>query len=507
MSKVCYNQIMIQTTEQINTSRPLEYDISPRSLPEAGFQSYEMLKSNTSSQRESFISGMVRNPEPTYPYLESLAQMDAGILRLYDAIETVKNLEPDEEKASIVAASLEFRIAEMEYVKLLGRLDFAVKERLPEDEVRELADEVRTVGEQLYGIPNPEIRDAAVAEVWSQLDGKQLSSSAQRLYDDLHNGFSWNGSEIAPLSRPESAKSLPDFNHPSLAWAGEIILEDSSELEAYFNEWWADKVAEYGEDYAAYPEDIAEAYKGAFKLLDPEGRSGVDVILDPEASALSWESSLMAIKVGQKRAPIRSAATLFQKYLHEGKGHGGRAISGLSSGLSVLGTGLYTNTVRPDYLTFEEGLCTTVEEVVSESDPQWDGPKLGHYINISLVADGADFRATFETAWRYRLLMKLKDGQDVTDDMVAKEQGAAYTACVRIFRGTPMNMGESYPDIPPMTFNKDLAYLNGRILAMNHIAKLYETEDSAGLMRLFVAKYDPTVPEQQEIVDKYCSAA
>ena len=79
-------------------------------------------------------------------------------------------------------------------------------------------------------------------------------------------------------------------------------------------------MAEYGEDYAAYPEDIAEAYKGAFKLLDPEGRSGVDVILDPEASALSWESSLMAIKVGQKRAPIRSAATLFQKFLHEGKG-------------------------------------------------------------------------------------------------------------------------------------------------------------------------------------------
>ena len=498
---------MVQVIEKRNTTTTLEHEISPRNLPEAGFQSYEMLKNDASAQKASFLSGETRNPELSYPHLQSLSDMDRGIIRLHESIELVKRLESDEQKASIIASSLEFRMAEMEYVKLLGRLDFIVKEGRPEEEVRELAEEVRAVGEQLYGVPDPEIRDAALAEVWSQLDEKQLSPSAQSLYDDLRDGFSWNNREIGPLSRPEAANKLPDFNHPSLTWSGEIILEDSAELEAYFNEWWDTKVSEFGEEYVAHPGDIVEAFQGAFRLLDPENESGVDTILDPEASALSWESPLMAVKVGGKRAPIRSAAVLFQKFLHEGKGHGGRAINGLKSGLSVLGTGLYTNTTRPDYLTFEEGFCTTIEEVVSETEPKWDGTKLGHYINISLVADGSDFRSTFETAWRYRLLMKLKDGQEVTDEMITKEQGITYTSLVRIFRGTPTNMSETYPDIPPLTFNKDLAYLSGRVLAMNHIAELYETRDEAGLMRLFTAKYDPTIPEQKEIVEKYgCQA-
>lgn len=497
---------MVQVIEKRNTTTTLEHEISPRNLPEAGFQSYEMLKNDASVQKAPFLSGEMQNPELSYSHLQSLDGMDKGIIRLHEATELVGRLESNEKKAAIIVSSLEFRMAEMEYVKLLGRLDFIVKEGRPEEEVRELAEEVRAVGEQLYGVPDPEIRDAALAEVWSQLDEKQLSPSAQSLYDDLRDGFSWNNREIGPLSRPEAANKLPDFNHSSLTWSGEIILEDSAELEAYFNEWWDDKVAEYGEDYEDYtarPEDIVEAYSGAFKLLDPENESGVDVILDPEASALSWESPLMAVKVGGKRAPIRSAAVLFQKFLHEGKGHGGRAINGLKGGLPVLGTGLYTDTARPDYLTFEEGFCTTIEEVVSETEPKWDGTKLGHYINISLVADGSDFRSTFETAWRYRLLMKLKDGQEVTDEMITKEQGITYTSLVRIFRGTPTNMSETYPDIPPLTFNKDLAYLSGRVLAMNHIAELYETRDEAGLVRLFTAKYDPTIPEQKEIVETY----
>ncbi|NCU29375.1 hypothetical protein EOM60_02060 [Candidatus Saccharibacteria bacterium] len=498
---------MVQEIEKINTTIAIEHELNPRNLPEAGFQSYEKLKNDASTQKASFLSGRIRNPELAYPHLQSLNDMDRGIIRLREATEFVERLETDGQKASIIKSSLEFRMAEMEYIKLLGRLDFVTKEGRPEEEVRELAEEVRTVGEQLYGVPDPEIRDAALAEIWSQLDKKQLSPSAQQLYGDLRDGFSWNDREIAPLSRPEVANKLPDFNHPSLVWAGEIILEDSAELEAYFREWWDAKVAEYGEDYVARPEDIVEAFQGAFRLLDPDSKSGVGVILDPEASALSWESPLMAVKVGGKRPPIRSAAVLFQKFLHEGKGHGGRAISGLKSGLPVLGTGLYTNTVRPDYLTFEEGFCTTIEEVVSGDEPKWDGVKLGHYINISLVADGSDFRSTFETAWRYRLLMKLKNGQEVTDEMIAKEQEAAYTALVRVFRGTPTNMSERYPDIPPLTFNKDLAYLNGRVLAMNHIAELYKTRDKEGLMRLFTAKYDPTIPEQQEIVNSYGYAA
>ena len=394
-------------------------------------------------------------------------------------------------------------MAEMAYIKLLGRLEFMVHEGASEEDVREVAEQARELGEKLYGVPDETVCASALGEVWSQINDKELSPSAQQLYDDLHDGFMWNDREISPLPQPDEFAPLPDFNHPSLAWAGEIILEENADLEALFNEWWDNKVAEHGDDYVACPEDIAEAFKTALNYMDPENKAGVDVILDPDSSALSWESPLMAIKVGGKRAPITSAGLLFRRFLHEGKGHGGRAIEGLKTGLPVLGTGLYTNTARADYLTFEEGFCTTVEEAVSDKDVAWNGANLGYYINIALAHNGSDDRAVFETAWRYRLLMKLKDGQEVTDEMIEKEKNLTHTSLVRIFRGMPTELSEEYPDIAPLTFDKDLAYLNGRVLAMNHITMLYEQDDRDGLMKLFKAKYDPTIPEQQAIVDKY----
>ena len=68
---------------------------------------------------------------------------------------------------------------------------------------------------------------------------------------------------------------------------------------------------------------------------------------------------------------------------------------------------------------------------------------------------------------------------------------------------TPTNSKEAYPEITPLTFNKDLAYMAGRVRAMEYIRELYANNDEAGLMRLFDAKYDPTIPEQKMIAEKY----
>ncbi len=489
-----------QTTERLRSVKEM---IHPEHLPEVGFQSYEVLTNDASALKAAFLADEMRNPHLQYPKLHDDNDRDKGIANLYDAIKRVKQTEIDKEKADIIATSLEFRAAEMEYVKRLGRLDVAVNGGDSEEAIRKLMYQARDLGDQLYGKPDETIRGAAYSELWSQFDRKQLSSSARQLYDDLNDGFSWGGNRIAPLPRPEVAEKLPDFTHPSLAWAGEIILQKNADIEAFFREWWDDKVAEYGKDYVAKPKDIAEAYRHAFLCMDPENKEGIGVILDPHATALSWESSLMAVKVGEKRAPITSPDVLFRKFLHEGIGHGGRAMNGLKSDLPILGTGLYTDTPRADYLTFEEGFCTTIEETVSDTTPQWNGAKLGHYINISRAAAGADFRSTFETAWRYRLLATLDNNQEVTDEMISKEKNKAYTAVVRIFRGTPTDITERYPGIKPLTFNKDLAYLNGRVLAMNYIKQLYEQDDKAGLVKLFCAKYDPTIPEQAAIVEKY----
>ena len=106
----------------------------------------------------------------------------------------------------------------------------------------------------------------------------------------------------------------------------------------------------------------------------------------------------------------------------------------------------------------------------------------------------------FETAWRYRLLGKLKNDEEVTQEMINNEKQTAYGACVRIFRGTQPDLVDSQPGVAPLTFNKDLAYLEGRVLAMRHLESLYAARDIGGVARLFAGKYDPTNPEQQELM-------
>ncbi|MBC7746538.1 DUF1704 domain-containing protein [Pedobacter sp.] len=491
--------IEASSTQELKTSRLAEI-INPLNLPEAGFQSYEEFKNDAVGQKEQFLNGDIVNPHLDYPKFKDPSGMDKGILRLFDTIEQVDRYTSNLEHAQVIKSSLEFRAAEMEFVKLLARLDFAVNEGVDEADIRELAEEARVLNERLYSTPKVEIVAAALNEVWTNLESKSLSDSAQKIYDELMNGFSWNEKEIAPLPYASNSEiRLPSFNDASLAWAGEHILEANADIRALINEFWQSKIDELGEDYVCPPADIVEALEKALLLLDPNNESGVRVLLDQDATALSWESPLMAVKVGAKRAPIKTEEDLFEKVLHELRVHGGRAISGLKSSLPVLGTGLYTETERPDYLTFEEGLATTVEEVVSSKEPKWDGIKIGHYLNIALAKDGRDFRSVFETSWRYRLLMGLKDDAEVTDEMIKKSQASAYTGCIRIFRGTQTDLSDSF-DIAPMTFNKDLAYLEGRVLAMGHLAELYSNNDTEGLDRLFLAKYDPTNPVQDAIV-------
>ena len=294
---------------------------------------------------------------------------------------------------------------------------------------------------------------------------------------------------------------LPRFEkNEALEWAGEQIIEQNADIQALVQEFWDQKVKENGEDYKCNPIDIVEAFQAVINLRDPDHTSGVAVKLVENKTALSWESPEMAVVVGGKRVPITTSDQLFRKVLHEFGVHGQRLINGVKTKLPVLGMGLFTDTPRPDYLTFEEGLATTVEEMIGDTVPKWTAVKLGYYINISLAEQGADFRTVFETAWRYRLLGKLKNDQEVTGDMIDKEKRLAYGSCVRIFRGTQPDMADSQPGVVPLTFNKDLAYLEGRVLAMRHLESLYSSQDVDGVARLFAGKYDPTNPKQQELM-------
>lgn len=482
--------------------RTIEEIINPHNLPEAGFQSYTELVNNAHDQREDFIAGKFRNPRFEHSHFRDMSALDRGIIALGQAREAVNNSESNSVFCEAIDSSLEFRMAEMGYIKLLGQLEFLCREGGSREEIDNIREQARLLGHELYGQPQPEIRDAVFNELWDILDAKTYHPTAQALYDDLANGFNWQGQAIPAMLRAEDRDArLPRFeDNQALEWAGEQIVAHNADIQALVQEFWDQKVAEYGEGYICCPGDIVEVFQAVINLRDPDHTSGVTVKLIENKTALSWESPEMAVLVGDRRLPITTSDELFRKVLHEFGVHGQRSVNGLKTKLPILGTGLFTDTPRPDYLTFEEGLATTVEEMIGDTVPKWTAAKLGHYINISLAEQGADFRAVFETVWRYRLLAKLKNNQEVTQEMINKEQRMAYGSCVRIFRGTQPDMADRPPGVAPLTFNKDLAYLEGRVLAMRHLESLYANQDVDGVTRLFAGKYDPTNPKQQELM-------
>ena len=345
--------------------------------------------------------------------------------------------------------------------------------------------------------------------MWQNIDSKSRTEKAQNIYNELRDGFVWQSNDgsaeyqISGLPRPNEAKPLPTFEDEALYWAGEIVMEDYANIEDCVQTFWNNKVEMNGEDWEANPTEIAEAFEDVLQLIDPEGEAGISIKIDENGKSLAWSTPEMAVKVGKERASIKSPEVLFQKILHELVIHGGRAIEGLKSDLPILGTGLYTETDPSDYLTFEEGFATVLETAISGKKQKWTPAFLSKYIGLNVAEKGGDFRAAYETEWRYRVLMQLKDDQDPSDEFINKQKRLAYNSCIRIYRGTPTNISEDYPEVKPITFPKDQAYLKGKLLAIDYLKSLHESDDKSSFRDIFKAKYDPTMPKQKEIFNTY----
>lgn len=491
--------------EILSQKPPIGEILNTNTLPEMAFQSYDALKNNSKDLKEDFVSDKYRNPKLAYKELDSPDSFDQKINRLISTVHFCQEYKDElgENGVSAIESTLDFRANEYQLVKLFGTLNEAVDKDAPIEYVEEIVRETRELNERLYGAPNPEIANSAFGHIWQKIDSKHLSDSAVKIRDELENGFHWGDSFIPGMPKPNVYKELPSFDSPALAWAGEIILSETAPIEAVIQNIWDRKVAEFGEDYAATPVDIKEMYEAGILLMDPENTSDVNVVLQPESFLVSWDSTTTSIRIGEQLVSMESAEKVYKSFLHEGYIHGGRAINGSRTGLPIMGTGLFTDGERVDYLTFEEGYATSLEEAVSNTAPSWGGNTLRHYINISLARQGYDFRSVYETAWRYLLLDDVDDGQEISEEQVAKNKTKAYNACVRIFRGAPTELSEKYPGITPVTYNKDLSYLNGRVIAMDHINEIYSNRDEDRLIRLTAAKFDPTIPEQNVLVDQF----
>ncbi len=506
---LCYNMYM---SEILLEGVSLREQLHPLNTPEIAFQSYKRLagdKDERAQQRDDFLAGDVVNPTLDYPVLDE-NELRNGISVLGEVLKLAE-AQPDQTAKEAIWDSAAYRMAEM-YWLLSAKELIDGHFTMSEDELDRRASYVQNLNEQLYGKPDQDLYAGVVSEIWRQIDGKELVGVGQQLKQELEHGFvvevAGKSIVVSPLKRND-AEPLKPLPQELLDYLDEKVLSDNPDLEPTILRYWDENVKPRPTEEQHFTvDDMYAIFSLIHQQRDPDNSSGIQVLIDPSATALSWETEQMAVVIGGKRGPISSAKEMLSKVVHEYIVHAGRAMSGIETDIPVVGTGLYT-AAEPgevsDYLTFEEGFASTCEKATTGEDTSWDAPNLERYAAYGLAYEGNDFRKVFETLWRARVLIKAQSGEEPTEKQISTAQNNTYAGCVRIFRGTPTSVDDRLSDGEHhlLTFNKDLAYLEGKQRVVTFWEKY--KNDPAMLDLVFKAKFDPTNQRQLELVQKVFS--
>lgn len=501
----------LSITDQTPIFSSLVYErLGTRITPEMGFQSYEKLdgdKEYRAIEAENFLADKIHNPTLDYPLIDA-HELDLKAVSLEIIASQAEYLQ-DSMAASAVQSSAVYRMKEMAWLKEAKLLNELAQTQPDSNEYLASSERYQSLNEYLYGKLDQELVGQMYGEIFAQADAKQLDERGVRIYNELRYGTSFTvaGEEVIIPALGEKANGrLPEITTESLTTLGEVVREDTRFIDEITQSYWSDIIVSRAEQDKVDPgftvEDMKSVFDQTLSLLDPQGEAGISIAIMPNKTALSWDTPTMTVEIGGKRAVITSPEDMAAKIKHELYVHGGRAINGLKSDLPVLGTGLYSEAdleagERADYLTFEEGLATLVEMCSKGDKMTWTPLYLSRYLAAASTYDGADFRQAFEINWRARTLLAAKSGQSLTDAMIEKERKQAHLSTVRIRRGTPTQQSDG----PVLTFNKDLAYLEGKLVAAKYLESV--GDNLSAVRRLFTAKFDPTNHIQDELVTRY----
>lgn len=470
-----------------------------------GFQSYERLAGDgeyRKQQQALFIAGEIRNPKLDYPHLveTELGQSILNLEPVFDASSTYD----DKTLGAVVWDSASYRMAEMYWLLEAKRLN-ELAEHPESDEFKLSAARYQDANEQLYGSPDPQVIEAVYGEVTAVANSKNLHPSVQAIYDELTNGTSVTIGEQAvelPGIGTGYETRLPQDHKGLLSDLGDILKEEFDSMYDIVEAYWQEVISVRDESERKFTvDDMQAVFQQVHDFYDPENESGISVVIDPNSSQLAWDTPSMSVKIGGKRRAIEDTNKMVSKVIHEYGVHGLRAVNGRKFDIPAFDTGMYSDAEegeRSDYLTFEEGFASLAEMAVAGDDFKWTHVHLGHYIALASAYGGNDFRQTFERNWRMRAVMEAKDGQPLDEKKLTLLKKSSYLSCVRIFRGTPTELVHG----PVTTFNKDLAYLHGKLDGLRY---LQENKDNlrTAVMRLFLGKFDPNNRVQNELVKKY----
>jgi hypothetical protein len=481
--------------------------LRPTVTKEMGFQSYELLEGDTehrNEQKKLFMEGKIYNPDLDYPRIDE-HDLSMKMMPLDLVIDQAQYVS-DPVAASAIKMSAGYREAEMQWLVATKRLN-DLKNQPASDEFFAAAKEYQELNEKLYGRPNEKLGRQVYGEIFAQARSKQLDERGQQIYDELYYGSIVKSGDVEvsiPALYDRELGRLPEVTDETLHDLKEVLAEECGFILELTDSYWNDIVLPRAEQDKTTPaftvQDMEVVFNETLHQMDPENSAGITIQIIEGKKTVSWDTPTMTVQLGDKRQAIKDPKDMASKVIHELYIHGGRAIKGLKSELPVLGTGLFTD-AKPDenmdYLTFEEGFATIAEMAIMGEEVSWTPVHINNYLSTLSLYDNMDFRQTYEISWRARVLMSAKSGEELTDDTIAKEKKQAYISLVRVSRGTPTALIEK----PVLTFNKDLAYLEGKMKVIKYLDSV--KGDKAAIKRLFTAKFDPTNETQNGLVSQY----
>lgn len=480
--------------------------LHPAITPEIAFQSYELLDGDATqrkAEKTAFLANKVRNPSLDYLYAKG-GQLKVSIAVLNKLLDETKSIK-DEAVRNAVWDTISYRMAEMYWLLESKRLNEHFQDGV---DCTKSLERFQEGSEALYGSVDTKLSARIYAEFFAQIKDKKLDEGSLKILAELKHGFDMDVGDdhiaIPKIKDDDAFDRLPGNVKEILEPLREVLLEEFHDISDIIDEYYDEVCVRRPKDDPLHgkfnPHDMKVMFERVHEKRDPENKSRISIQINESSSALSWDTPTMSVVVGANRLPIATKKEMLSKMVHEYGVHGMRAVNGQKTDLPILGAGLYTDAglgEQADYLTFEEGFATLCETAIMQEDIAWEPLYISRYLAVDASRKGLDFRQTFEQNWRIRALMKVKDGEMMTPEIISKEKTQAYISCVRIRRGTPTKMISG--NIP--TFNKDLAYLKGKIIALEHLKEI--GEDKEAIRYLFKGKFDPTNQLQNSLMKKY----
>ena len=454
--------------------------------PYIGLQTYEFFEGDPiqrAAAKAAFLAGTA-NPHIEYPKLDraDISQREQSLGQLFVTAQNAQGLGSDAREA--YEGTIGYRRREAQF--LLQATDLNQPQQT-DDQFAENAQLYQQTNESLYGVYRPEIFAGLVNELEKMVGGVEYKGQAREIYDELAESFfgAHGDTTVAPL---------PTLSEDARGYLAEMV-DKTFQPERQAVTRGRQALLAAGKD-ALEPDDIVAVMQDA---IDSRGLDNLVKAFKAPGGALSWSQEDKGVRVGDKRSPIKTDDALFGVAVHELGWHGLKYVLGRMSNIAVMGNGLYTTFdtgEAPDYLTFEEGAASVLQNVAAKTDTPWTVVNFRGTLNNALAYVEKDFRGVFEVTWRLLALLEAKkSGGQLQEQAIEEVRSQAYDDVLRIFRGAPIDRTAELDF--PVTYNKDLSYLLGKVSAVT----LWNDNVGNDSMFYFLltGKFDPTNKRQLAI--------